>query len=178
MRISNSLILGSDRSLYRGELPATNWHSHAAPALLIGLSGRFALHFTQGRTESCYSAWIDSGVEHVFDSLGEQVATMYLEPDAVDTRRWKAHFANHGGIVLDPCILVQGRSSIGRAEGVLAGLRQKSRGNVRRLSRSNRAFRDVLVHDSNNAGRNLTLRASRRFGRRCKCRCGCGGGCW
>ena len=62
--------------MYRGELPATGWHSHAAPALLIGLSGRFALHFAQGRTESCYSAWIDSGVEHVFDPCGEEVVTM------------------------------------------------------------------------------------------------------
>jgi AraC-like DNA-binding protein len=112
MRVSNSLILGSDRSLYRGEFPATGWHSHAAPVLLIGLSGRFVLRLGQGRTESCHSAWIDSGVAHVFDSFGEQVATMYLEPDAVDTRRWRAHFANHGGIVLDPCIPVQGRSSM------------------------------------------------------------------
>lgn len=98
--------------MYRGELPATDWHSHAAPVLLIGLSGRFVLRLGQGRTESCHSAWIDSGVEHVFDSFGEQVATMYLESDAVDTRRWRAHFANHGGIALDPCIPVQGRSSM------------------------------------------------------------------
>ena len=111
MRVSNSLILGSDRSLYRGDLPATGWHSHAAPVLLMGLSGRFVLHFAQGRTESCFSAWIDSGVEHVFDPCGEEVATMYLEPDAVETRRWRAHFANHGGMVLDPCIRAQCRST-------------------------------------------------------------------
>ncbi len=98
--------------MYRGELPATDWHTHAAPVLLIGLSGRFLLQLGQGRSESCHSAWIDSGIEHVFDSSGEQVATMYLEPDAVDTRRWKAHFSNHRGIVLDPCIPVQGRSSM------------------------------------------------------------------
>lgn len=112
MRAFNSLILGSDRSLYRGELPATGWHSHAAPVLLIGLSGRFVLRLGQERTESCHSAWIDSGVEHVFDSCGEQVATMYLEPDAVEARRWRAHFSNHGGMVLDPCIRAQGRSSM------------------------------------------------------------------
>lgn len=111
MRVSNSLILGSDRSLYRGDLPATGWHSHAAPVLLMGLSGRFVLHFAQGRTESCFSAWIDSGVEHVFDPCGEEVATMYLEPDAVETRRWRAHFANHGSMVLDPCIRAQCRST-------------------------------------------------------------------
>ncbi len=112
MRASNSLILGSDRSLYRGEFPATAWHRHAAPALLIGLSGRFTLHFAPARTESCYSAWIDSGVEHVFDPCGEQVATMYLEPDAAQARRWRAHFANHAGVVLDPCIRARGRSSM------------------------------------------------------------------
>lgn len=111
MRASNSLILASDRSLYQGELPATGWHCHAAPVLLLGLSGRFALHFAKERTAWCYSAWIDSGVEHVFDSHGEQVATMYLEPDAAETRRWRAHFANHGGMVLDPCIRTQSRSS-------------------------------------------------------------------
>lgn len=60
--------------MYRGELPVTGSHCHAAPVLLMGLSGRFALHFAQGRTESCYSAWIDSGVEHVFAPCGEQVA--------------------------------------------------------------------------------------------------------
>jgi AraC-like DNA-binding protein len=36
---------------------------------------------------------------------------MYLEPDAVETRRWRAHFANHGGMVLDPCIRAQCRST-------------------------------------------------------------------
>lgn len=112
MDASNSLILGSDRSLYRGELPATAWHCHAAPVLLIGLSGRFVLQFGQGRIESCYSAWVDIGVEHVFDSCGEQVATIYLEPDAIQTRRWRAHFAHHDGVVLDPCIRAQGRSSM------------------------------------------------------------------
>lgn len=112
MRASNSLILGSNRSLYRGELPTTGWHRHAAPVLLMGLSGRFALHFAQGRTETCYSAWIESGIEHVFDPCGEQVATIYLEPDAVEARRWRAHFANQGGIVLDPCIRARGRSSM------------------------------------------------------------------
>lgn len=112
MRVSNSLIMGNNRSLYRGELPATRWHSHAAPVLLIGLSGRFVLRFSHGHTESCYSAWIDSGVEHVLDACGEQVATMYLEPDAPDARRWRAHFATHGGIVLDPCIRAQARSNM------------------------------------------------------------------
>lgn len=112
MRVSNSLIMGNNRSLYRGELPATGWHSHAAPVLLIGVSGRFVLRFSHGHTESCYSAWIDSGVEHVLDACGEQVATMYLEPDAPDARRWRAHFATHGGIVLDPCIRAQARSNM------------------------------------------------------------------
>jgi AraC-like DNA-binding protein len=35
---------------------------------------------------------------------------MYLEPDAVEARRWRAHFANQGCMVLDPCIRTQGRS--------------------------------------------------------------------
>lgn len=98
--------------MYQGELPATGWHSHCAPALLVGLSGRFVLRYADGRTESCYSAWIDSGVAHEFDPCGEQVATMYLEPDGGETRRWRAHFANHGGVVLEPCIRAQGRSTM------------------------------------------------------------------
>lgn len=98
--------------MYRGELPATAWHCHAAPVLLIGLSGRFVLQFGQGRVESCHSAWVDMGVEHIFDSCGEQVATIYMEPDAMETRRWRAYFSHHAGVVLDPCIRAQGRSSM------------------------------------------------------------------
>jgi hypothetical protein len=40
MPTSHSLIaLGRDRSLYAGDLPATDWHRHGAPVLLIDLSG-------------------------------------------------------------------------------------------------------------------------------------------
>ena len=82
MLIGNALTLCADKALYLGEIPATGWHRHAAPVLLLGLSGRFRLLLPKGREESCHSALIDAGVEHVFDPQGERVALMYLEPDA------------------------------------------------------------------------------------------------
>ena len=86
MRATNTLTLGTDRALYVGELPATGWHRHAAPVLLLGLSGRFAVHLAPGRVETCHSALIDMGVWHLFDPCGERVALVYLEPDSAEAR--------------------------------------------------------------------------------------------
>lgn len=81
--------LGKDRALFLGELPAAELHSHAAPVLLVGLSGLFRLSFPDGRVETCKSALIDAGVEHGLDSQGEVIASCYLEPDAPETRLLK-----------------------------------------------------------------------------------------
>ena len=86
MSAMNTLTLGADRALYVGELPATGWHRHAAPVLLLGLSGRFAVHLAPGRVETCHSALIDAGVWHLFDPCGERVALVYLEPDCTEAR--------------------------------------------------------------------------------------------
>ena len=83
---TNTLTLGADRALYVGEIPATGWHCHASPVLLMGLSGRFALHWSAGRVETCHSALVDAGVEHLFDPCGEVVALVYLEPDSPEAR--------------------------------------------------------------------------------------------
>jgi AraC-like DNA-binding protein len=98
----NSLTLGADRALYLGTLPVSDWHAHAAPVLLVGLSGRFALRFPDGVVETCWSALLDAGQAHVFDSLGESIATVYLEPDSPEVRSLRFHFARTGGVVLDP----------------------------------------------------------------------------
>lgn len=98
----NTLTLGVDRALYLGALPASDWHSHAAPVLLVGLSGRFALQFPDGRIDTCHSALIDAGVDHVFDARGESVATIYLEPDSPEARSLRFHFGRAGGVMLDP----------------------------------------------------------------------------
>ncbi len=115
---TNTLTLGSNRALYQGELPATGWHRHASPVLLMGLSGRFALHLPLdgaggwGGVQTCRSALVDTGVEHVFDPCGEQVAMMYLEPDSAEARSLRPHFAAQGGVIFDPAVNVQARSSM------------------------------------------------------------------
>lgn len=109
--MTNSLTLGSDRALYLGELPATDWHRHASPALLVGLSGRFAVHLADGRVESCHSALINAGVDHVFDPCGEHVALIYLEPDAMEARRLRSAFAIHGPVIFDPATKPVARDS-------------------------------------------------------------------
>lgn len=98
----NALTLGADKAVYLGDLPATGWHRHAAPVLLLGLSGRFRLLLPDGRAEHCHSALIDAGVEHVFDPNGERVAIMYLEPDAPEVQRLRPVFALQGPVIGDP----------------------------------------------------------------------------
>lgn len=111
MRRGNQLTIAGDRALYAGALPATGWHRHAAVALLVGLSGRFAIHLPGGQVETCRSALVDIGVEHVFDPCGEDVALVYLEPDAPEVRRLRPLIARQGGVVFDPAAPVGLRSS-------------------------------------------------------------------
>lgn len=110
----NALKLGLDRALYIGELPATDWHRHASPVLLLGLSGRFDVHLPGGLRESCHSALIDAGVEHVFDSCGERVATMYLEPDSMEARCLRRLLAQDGPVIFDPALRPLARATYER----------------------------------------------------------------
>lgn len=112
MRRGNRLTIAHDRALYVGELAATGWHRHAAVALLVGLSGRFALDLGRGRLEHCRSALVDVGVEHVFDPRGEQVALVYLEPDAPEVRGWRPLLAREGGVLFDVALPVGARSAM------------------------------------------------------------------
>jgi AraC-like DNA-binding protein len=112
MPARNTLTLGADRALYLGDLPSTGWHCHASPVLLIGLSGRFALQWQAGRVETCHSALVAAGVEHVFDPCGEHVALMYLEPDSPEARGLRGPFQQHGGVVLDAARAVGSRSAM------------------------------------------------------------------
>jgi len=112
MRATNTLTLGADRALYVGELPATGWHRHAAPVLLLGLSGRFAVHLAPGQVETCRSALIDTGVWHLFDPCGERVALVYLEPDCVEARGLRPMLRQQGGALFDPAGRVGARGTL------------------------------------------------------------------
>lgn len=112
MRATNTLLLGADRALYAGELPATGWHRHAAPVLLLGLSGRFAVHLAPGQVETCHSALIDTGVWHLFDPCGESVALVYLEPDCAEARSLRTHLRLQGGVLFDAAARVGARSTL------------------------------------------------------------------
>lgn len=94
--------LARDRALFLGELPPARLHAHAAPVLLIGLSGPIALHFPDGRRETCHSALVDADVDHGLDSGGEYMASLYLEPDAPETRLLKAGWLHDRPVVFDP----------------------------------------------------------------------------
>lgn len=94
--------LGRDRALFLGELPPARLHAHAAPVLLIGLSGPICLQFADGREETCMSALVDAGVPHCMDSRGEYMASLYLEPDAAETRLLRAGLLNQESVVYDP----------------------------------------------------------------------------
>ncbi len=112
MHSENSLVLGSDRALYLGDLPATGWHRHACPVFLLGLSGRFALHLPDQPVAHCHSALVNTGVEHVFDPRGEQVAVVYLEPDAPEARALQPWLQRSHGVMLDPAARVGARGVV------------------------------------------------------------------
>jgi len=112
MPARNTLTLGTDRALYVGEIPATGWHCHASPVLLMGLSGRFALHWGAGLVETCHSALVDAGVEHLFDPCGEVVALVYLEPDSPEARSLRSVFLQQGGVLLDVAAPVGARAAM------------------------------------------------------------------
>jgi AraC-like DNA-binding protein len=109
IRTGNTLTAAADRALYVGELEATGMHRHAAPVLLIGLSGRFTLHGPAGRAD-CWSALVDIGIEHVFDPRGERVALIYVEPDAPEIRGLRGLLAARGGVLVDPVRRVRDRA--------------------------------------------------------------------
>lgn len=111
MPLRNAMTVGNDRSLYTGEIPATDWHAHAAPVLLIGLSGRFALHHGEGRLDTCRSALVAAGVWHRFDPLGETVALMYLEPDAPEARGLLDALGVGDGVLFDVAMPVGARAT-------------------------------------------------------------------
>jgi AraC-like DNA-binding protein len=95
------LRLGADRGLFQGHLPVTSWHKHAAPVLLVGLSGDFGVHLRDGTTETCRSALIDADIEHIFDPRGEQLAAIYLEPDAPEVRGLRAAFLKRESVAFN-----------------------------------------------------------------------------
>lgn len=111
--MKNELVMARDRALYLGELPATGMHCHPCPVLLLGLSGRFALHQAQHghtTTHTASSAVVAAGVEHLLDPQGECVALIYLEPDAPPARALTARLAQNGGVLWEPCAKVRQRS--------------------------------------------------------------------
>lgn len=107
---SKEIILADSRGLYLGEMPATGMHCHPCPVVLLGLSGRFGLALEGRGQTSAHSAVIGPGVRHVFDPLGETIATLYLEPDDPATRALLPLLAAHGGVMLDTCSPVRSKS--------------------------------------------------------------------
>ncbi len=79
MSSENILSIKPGSSVYLGELPRTRRHKHAAVVLLIGLSGPIRIEFDGGMTMECRSALLDAGVNHVLDSCGQRIATVFFD---------------------------------------------------------------------------------------------------
>ncbi|HEV7731823.1 MAG TPA: helix-turn-helix domain-containing protein [Candidatus Binatia bacterium] len=114
MTATSLLALGSDRSLYVGELPATDWHRHGAPVLLIGLSGPIDVALAGGPRERCRSAMVAADVEHVLDPRGERVAVLYLEPDAPEFLGVRARCLGSAAVAYDLAARPTGRGAFER----------------------------------------------------------------
>ncbi|MFY7907731.1 MAG: helix-turn-helix domain-containing protein, partial [Burkholderiaceae bacterium] len=86
-------------------------HAHPCPVVLIGLSGRFRLTLDDHTSFTAHSAVVGAGVRHVFDPQGEQIATLYLEPDDTAARALLPLLMSHRGVLVDVCAPIADRAT-------------------------------------------------------------------
>lgn len=96
--------------MYCGHIPATGMHAHPCPVVLIGLSGRFRLTLDDHTSLTAHSAVVGAGVQHVFDPQGENVATLYIEPDDPAAQSLLPLLKSHRGVLIDACVPVGDRA--------------------------------------------------------------------
>lgn len=92
MNNMNCLNIWQDRSSFLGAFPATSWHSHGSPVLLLGVSGRFELELRDGKKVVTSSAIVDAGVSHKVEPCNELMALFYLNTKSLDAHRMRIHY--------------------------------------------------------------------------------------
>lgn len=90
----NQINIWKDKLTFLGYFPTADWHTHGAPVLFIGVSGKFIIEFKDGVKESCTSAFVDAGVAHKTYPNGELMALYYLAPYSLQSLRIKELFLN------------------------------------------------------------------------------------
>lgn len=101
MSSGNIVNIWKDRSSFLGFFPATGWHSHGAPVLLIGVSGTFELEFRNGEKVCCRSAIVDSGVEHKVVATDELMALFYVNSRSLEALCIRNHYLAGSGYIAD-----------------------------------------------------------------------------
>jgi len=82
MKKNKILHIRQRHAAFIGDFGFAAHHSHAAPVLLVGLSGSISVQIGAAEAFQCRSALIDANVDHSIDCQGEHVATLYCEVDS------------------------------------------------------------------------------------------------
>lgn len=100
MAIQQKLHMSGQHATYLGDFGKADWHRHAAPVLLIGLSGMIRVQ-TETHDEMCWSALVDANVNHTVDCHGEHVATLYWEIDSCAAAGVRQRYLSSDSVVFD-----------------------------------------------------------------------------
>lgn len=95
------LCVGRGRTLYIGSLDYVDWHIHAVPVFIAGMTGNFRLLCPNGEWLSCRAAVIPAGVRHALDLAGDPLAVFYPDPNVAgvsDLARLGCAWEVHGRI--------------------------------------------------------------------------------
>jgi len=94
MKNNRILHIRQQHAAFIGDFGFAAQHHHAAPVLLVGLSGPIRVQIGSTDAVQCRSALIDANVEHSVDCQGEHAATLYCEVDSLHAANLRNTFLN------------------------------------------------------------------------------------
>jgi len=101
MKKNKILHIREQHAAFIGDFGFAAPHHHAAPALLLGLSGPISVQIGAASPVQCRSVLIDANVEHSIDCQGERVATLYSEVDSLNASQLRNTFLNSDPVAFD-----------------------------------------------------------------------------
>jgi len=89
-----------ERAQIIAHLGRVGWHANAAPALVIGLDGSFAIRTEPGRWLRAREVYVEAGCRHELDCGDALSLVLYLAPGQLDARQFRARWGLPQGELL------------------------------------------------------------------------------